>query len=141
MDVTATRLMRVDPYLSFNGNCEEAFEHYAQCLGGRLRPLFRYEGSPMAAEVPPEWADRIMHGTLELPDRILMGGDSPPGTYKEPAGFTLSLQMSNADDAERVFGQLAEGGKVLMPLEKTFWAERFGMCIDRFGIPWQVNCE
>ena len=131
--------MRLDPYLSFDGTCEEAFNLYARCLGGRLGPMFRYEASPMADQVPPEWRGRIMHGSVELPDRILMGGDSPPGTYKEPAGFTLSLQTSSTDEAERVFGQLAEGGKVTMPLQKTFWAARFGMCTDRFGVPWMVN--
>jgi PhnB protein len=132
----------MDPYLSFDGGCEAAFSLYAKVLGGQLRPVFRYGGSPMAERVPPEWHDRIMHATLELPaGRVLMGADAPPGTYRAAAGFSLSLQMSDTAEAERVFSALADGGTVIMPLEKTFWAERFGMLVDRFGIPWQVNCE
>jgi PhnB protein len=131
----------MDPYLSFDGGCEAAFSLYATCLGGRLGPLFRYAGSPMMDQVPPDWADKVMHGSLELRDRVLMGADAPPGTYQAAQGFSLSLQIANTDEAERVFRELAEGGKVLMPLEKTFWAARFGVLVDRFGIPWQVNCE
>jgi PhnB protein len=82
-----------------------------------------------------------MHGTMTVGDQILMGADVEPAQYESPRGFTLSLQMKDSSDAERVFHGLAEGGKVLMPLEKTFWAERFGVLADRFGIPWQVNCE
>ena len=70
-----------------------------------------------------------------------MGGDVAPERYQEPKGFSLSIQLRNAADAERIFQELAKGGQVAMPLEKTFWAERFGMVVDRFGIPWLINCE
>ena len=133
--------MRMDPYLMFDGTCEAALSLYAKCLAGRMGSVFRYAGSPMMDQVPADWADKIMHASLELPDRVLMGADSPPGTYRKPQGFTLSLQIANTDEAERAFGALAEGATVIMPLEKTFWAERFGVLVDRFGIPWQVNCE
>ena len=133
--------MRVNPYLSFNGQCESAFRFYEQCLGARLGELFRYAGSPMADQVPAGWQDKIMHGTLTVGDQVLMGGDVAPDRYDAPKGFSLSLQIPSTADAERVFRELARDGRVLMPLEKTFWAERFGMVVDRFGIPWLVNCE
>ena len=133
--------MKLDTYLCFNGDCEAAFNVYTAALGGRPGPIFRYAGSPMSDKVPENWQNKIMHGSIELPDRVLMGADSPPGTYEAPRGFTLSLQMKETEKAEQVFRILSEGGKVIMPLEKTFWAARFGVCIDRFGIPWQVNCE
>lgn len=133
--------MQMTTYLSFNGQCESAFKFYEQCLGARLGELFRYAGSPMANEVPASWQDKIMHGSLTVGDQVVMGGDVAPDRYEQPKGFSLSLQISSTTDAERVFRELAEDGRVVMPLEKTFWAERFGMVVDRFGIPWLINCE
>jgi PhnB protein len=133
--------MQLTTYLSFNGQCESAFKFYEQCLGARLGELFRYAGSPMANEVPASWQDKIMHGSLTVGDQVLMGGDVAADRYEQPKGFSLSLQISSTTDAERVFRELAEDGRVVMPLEKTFWAERFGMVVDRFGIPWLINCE
>ena len=133
--------MQMSPYLSFKGECEAAFRFYEQCLGGQLGALFRYAGSPMADQVPADWADKIMHGSLTLGDQVVMGGDVPPDQYEEPKGFSLSLQIESTAEAERVFDGLAEDGKIVMPLEKTFWAERFGMLVDRFGIPWLINCD
>ena len=133
--------MQVVPYLSFDGQCEAAFTLYAQCLGGKVGELFRYGGSPMGDQVPPDWHDKVMHGSVTLGDRTLMGADMAPGQYEAPKGFTLSIQLQSATDAERIFRELSEGGNVVMALEKTFWAERFGMVIDRFGTPWTINCE
>ena len=133
--------MQMTTYLSFNGQCESAFKFYEQCLGARLGELFRYAGSPMANEVPASWQDKIMHGSLTVGDQVVMGGDVAPDRYEQPKGFSLSLQISSTTDAERVFRELAEDGRVVMPLEKTFWADRFGMVVDRFGIPWLINCE
>jgi PhnB protein len=82
-----------------------------------------------------------MHGSLKLGDQVIMGGDVAPDRYEEPKGFSLSLQIGTIADAERVFQALARDGKVVMPLEKTFWAARFGMVVDRFAIPWLINCE
>ena len=133
--------MQVVPYLSFNGQCEAAFRFYEQCLGGQLGPLFRYGESPMADQVPPDWHNRIMHGSVMAGERLLMGADMPPGQYEAPRGFSLSIQLKSAADAERIFREMSQDGTVLMALEKTFWAERFGMVIDRFGTPWTINCE
>jgi PhnB protein len=133
--------MQMNPYLSFKGTCEAAFTFYQQCLGGEVGTLFRYAGSPMATSVPADWQDKIMHGSVTVAGQTLMGGDVAPDRYEEPKGFSLSLQMTSVPDAERIFRDLAQDGRVVMPLEQTFWAARFGMVVDRFGIPWLVNCE
>jgi len=133
--------MQVNPYLSFNGQCEAAFTFYEQCLGGQLGAIFRYAGTPLADQVPPDWREKVMHTSLAIGDQVLMGGDVAPDRYEEPRGFSLSIQIKNAADVERIFRDLAIDGKILVPLDKTFWAERFGMVVDRFGIPWLINCE
>ena len=133
--------LRMCVYLSFKGDCEAAFKLYEQCLGAKPAAIFRYAGSPMADQAPADWGNKVMHGSVTVGDQILMGADVVPSHYEAPKGFTLSIQMKNTADAERVFHELAQGGSVVMPLEKTFWAERFGVLVDRFGIPWQINCE
>jgi len=133
--------MKASAVLGFKGDCEAAFKFYEQHLGGQPGPILRYDGSPQADIVPPDWRDKIMHGSIVVGDLVLMGGDFLEGQYQAPQGFTLSLQMSDTADAERIFNALAQGGTVLLPLEKTFWATRFGQVVDRFGVPWQINCE
>ena len=133
--------MQLNAYLSFKGQCEEAFAFYAQCLGGKVGDIFRYGGSPMADQVPADWQNKIMHGSMTLNGQVVMGADMVAAQYEAPKGFSLSLHPKNVADAERVFHALAAGGQVTVPLEKTFWAARFGMVVDRFGIPWMVNCE
>jgi PhnB protein len=133
--------MQMNPYLSFRGECEAAFRFYAECLDGKLGEIFRYAGSPMADQVPADWQNKVMHGSLAIGDQVLMGGDVVPDRYERPQGVSLSLQIKSAAQAERIFNLLANEGTVVMPLEKTFWAERFGMLVDRFGIPWLINCE
>jgi len=131
--------MQMNPYLSFNGQCEAAFKLYEQVLGGQLGDIFRYAGTPLAHEVPTDWQDKVMHGSVTIGGQVLMGGDVAPDRYEAPMGFSLSIQLKDATEAERIFGELSQGGRVVMGLEKTFWAERFGMVIDRFGTPWIVN--
>ena len=133
MDVTA--------YLNFNGQCEAAFKFYEQHLGARVGAIFRYAGSPMADQAPAGWENKIMHGNLTIGQMALMGADVRPLQYEKPQGFSLSIQTKDPVEAERLFLALSEGGAVLMPLAKTFWAERFGMVVDQFGIPWMINCE
>ena len=132
--------MRFTAYLSFNGRCKEAFEFYQQHLRATLQFSMTYGESPMAAQTPAEWRDRIIHATLSLGGSELAGADAPPGYFEEPKGFSVALQVEDAAEAERIFGALAEDGKVTMPLQQTFWAARFGMVVDRFGIPWMINC-
>jgi PhnB protein len=133
--------MQLNPYLVFNGQCEAAFKFYERCLGGKIEMMMTHGDSPMAEQVPPEWRNKVMHARLVLSDKVLMGSDAPPDRYEEPKGFSVSVGVDKAAEAERIFNALAQNGTVQMPLQKTFWAERFGMLVDQFGIPWMVNCE
>jgi len=131
----------MNPYLGFKGECEAAFTFYEECLGGQLGAIFRYAGTSLAYQVPADWQDKVMHGSVTVGEQVLEGCDVAPDGYEEPKGISLSLQIKDMAQAERIFSELANGGRVVMPLEKTFWAARFGMVVDRFGIPWQINCE
>ena len=133
--------MQMNPYLIFNGQCETAFKFYERVLAGKIEAMLTHAGTPAEAHVPPEWRDKILHARLSVGDEVLMGSDAPPGRYEKPQGFSVSLQITKPADAERIFKALGENGAVQMPFQQTFWAFRFGMCVDRFGIPWMVNCE
>jgi len=128
-------------YLNFDGRCEEAFNFYQRVLGGKIEAMVNHEGTPAAQHVPPEWRKKIMHARLNVDGQVLMGADGPPNVYSIPKGFAVSVQAKDAGEAERLFSGLAEHGKVEMPLQQTFWAKRFGMLRDRYGIPWMVNCD
>lgn len=133
--------MQLNPYLHFNGQCEEAFQLYQQCLGGKIEAMISYAGTPGEEHVSPEWQDKIMHARLVVGDTALMGSDARSDRYDPPKGFSVSLQVKEPAEAERIFNTLAENGQVHMPLQPTFWAARFAMFRDRFGIPWMINCE
>lgn len=133
--------MQVNPYLTFNGQCEAAFKFYEQVLNGKIIFSMTHGQSPMAASVGPDWQGKIMHTTLAVGDRLIQGSDAPGAHFSKPAGFSLSITTKDPAEAERLFNALAENGTVKMPLQKTFWAERFGMFIDQFDIPWMINCE
>jgi PhnB protein len=133
--------MQLNPYLTFNGNCEAAFKFYAQVLGGKIEAMIPHEGTPAAEHVPPEWRSKIMHARLTAGDKVLMGSDAPPDRYEAMRGFSVTIGLTDTAEAERIFQALAENGTVHMPLQQTFWAARFGMLVDRFGTPWMINCE
>ncbi len=133
--------MKLSPHLAFNGECEAAFQFYERCFGGKIATMLSYSNSPMAEQAPPEWKGKILHATLNFGDNILAGSDSLPGQYEKPKGFQVLLGIDDSVEAERIFNALAENGMVLMPIQQTFWALRFGVLIDRFGIPWEINCE
>jgi PhnB protein len=133
--------MKLNPYLFFNGQCEAAFKFYEQCLGGKIVAMVRHAGTPAEKEVPANWRDKIIHARLVVGDEVLMGSDAPPDRFEAPKGFTVTLGIDDPAEAERVFNALAEKGTVRMPFQQTFWALRFGMLVDRFGIPWMINCE
>jgi len=133
--------MQINTHLNFNGQCETAFRFYEQCLGGKIATMMTYAGSPMESHFPAEWRGKILHATLTVGDAVLMGADPPPGRYEKPAGFCVALHFKDPAEGERIYQALAEDGAVQMPLQKTFWASRFGMLTDRFGIPWMINCE
>jgi len=133
--------IRLNPYLTFNGRCEEAFKFYEKCLGGKLLTMHTFEGSPAAAQTPPGWGKKIMHARMTVGDDLLMGSDATPEQFAAAKGFHVTLGMNDSVEAERVFRALAENGNVSMPIQQTFWATRFGMLVDQFGIPWMINCE
>ncbi|HXI82558.1 MAG TPA: VOC family protein [Verrucomicrobiae bacterium] len=133
--------MQLNPYLSFNGQCEAAFKFYERCLGGKIVFTMTYGESPMADKVPADWGKKILHVRLMVGDQALMGADAPPKHYEKPQGFSVTIAVDDPADAERIFHALSEKGTVSMPIQKTFWAQRFGMLVDQFGIPWMINCE
>ena len=133
--------MQLNPYLFFNGQCEAAFKFYEQCLGGKIVAMFSHAGTPAEGHVPANWRDKIMHARMLVGDEALMGSDAPPEHYEQTKGFSVSLSIDDPAQAERVFNALAEKGTVKMPFQRTFWAVGFGMLVDRFGIPWMINCE
>ncbi len=133
--------MHINPYLNFSGSCEEAFTFYAKALGGKIAVMMTFQDSPMAQQMPEAWRKKIMHARLVAGDAVLMGSDAPPDRYKTPQGFSVSLNVTTAAEADRIWSALSEGATIIMPIQKTFWALRFGMLNDRFGIPWMINCE
>jgi len=136
-----TTMQKLDSYLFFDGNCADAMRFYERTLGGKLQ-LMTHAQSPMADQTPPGSADRIMHARLELEGGALMASDSMVGQpYGGMKGFSLSLSYPDVAQGKRTFDALADGGSVTMPFQKTFWADGFGMLVDRFGTPWMVNVE
>ncbi|HVQ38424.1 MAG TPA: VOC family protein [Pyrinomonadaceae bacterium] len=133
--------MQLNPYLLFNGQCEEAFKFYEQVLGGKIEALNTRAGLPAEGGVPPEWRDKVLHAYMTIGDTVLMASDAPPGNYAQPKGMYISIRVKETAEAERIFHALAENGTVQMPIAETFFSPRFGMLIDQFGIPWMVNCE
>jgi PhnB protein len=133
--------MQLNPYLNFNGQCEQAFKFYAEVLGGKIEMMMTHAESPIADQVPADWRKKIIHARMTIGDQVLMGSDAPPDRYQKPQGFSVSLGPDKPADAERMFKALSSGGTVQMPLQKTFWSAAFGVLVDRFGIPWMVSCE
>jgi len=133
--------MSVNPYIFFNGQCAEAFKYYARIAGGIIETMMPHGGTPAESHVPPEWKDKIMHARMTIGGGVLMASDAPPGHYNKPQGFSVSLQAKTVAEGERIFNALADGGKVNMPFQKTFWSPGFGMLVDRYDIPWMINCE
>jgi PhnB protein len=130
--------VKVAPYLNFSGQCEEAFHTYERVLGGKIKGLFHFGDSPMAAKYP-EWAKKVMHVPLVVGDQTILGSDVPPEYFQKAQGLAVCLELPDVETAEGVYGQLSEGGNVRMPLQETFWAKRYADFTDRFGTPWMIN--
>ncbi len=115
---------------------------YEKTLGGKIVAMITYADAPDPSQSPPEHRDLIMHARMTVGDKVLMGSDAPEERFNRPQGFSVSLGIDDPQEAERVFTGLCEGGaNVIMPIGETFWAQRFGMLVDRFGTPWMINCE
>jgi PhnB protein len=129
----------IQPYLFFGGRCAEALEFYRQAVGAEVEMMMRYQDSPEPHGMPECFSDKIMHATVRVGTTTLMASD---GRCEGPAsfeGFSLSINVADEAEADRVYAALAEGGVETMPLEKTFWAPKFGMLQDRFGVGWMVS--
>lgn len=138
----------INPYLTFDGNCEAAFEFYQTVFGGEFAFKGRFKEMPSQEGMPPmsdEIGELIMHISLPIGEgTVLMGSDTSEhfGQKLEVGNnFSISVNASDKSEAERIFNALADGGKITMPLNDTFWGAYFGMCTDRFGIQWMINCE
>lgn len=131
------------PYLGFNGNCADAMRFYEHVLDGKLEVLMTGAESPMAAQMPKEFASRIIHARLALPDGgVLYAGDAPAHIpYEGIKGVSITLNYDTTAQAQKIFDALAAGGRVTMPMQPAFWAKTWGMLIDKFGTPWIINGE
>ena len=135
--------MKLNPYLTFKGNCEQALNFYKTCLGGAFESINRFkEGPPEMGgmKVPEEFMEKIMHMTWRFYDNVVMASDSLE-EMQEGSSITLSISMEDPDEMEIKFNKLSAGGTITMPLQDTFWEARFGMLTDKFGIKWMFNCQ
>jgi len=132
----------VNPYLNFQGNCEEAFNHYKKVFGGEFAFLSRFSEMPAEHPCEPDEKDKIMHVMLPIGNNTVLMGSDIPKAYPNPitgSNFSVAVAPESKDEATRIFNGLAEGGNITMPIGPTFWAEAFGMLIDKYGINWMVN--
>jgi PhnB protein len=133
--------MKLNPYLLFDGKCEEAFKTYQKVLGGEIVAMIPHGGTPAEESVAPEWRKEIIHTRLVGNGMVLMGSEAPPDRYQPMTGFLVALNVKEPAEAERVFNALAKDGTICLPLGETFFAIKFGMLTDRYGTPWMINCE
>jgi PhnB protein len=133
--------MKLYTYLNYGGNCRQAFEFYAQHLGGRITMLTTHAEQPGADKVPPDWKNAVLHARIEIGDTILLGADVPPERFQPMRSAYLSLLVDSVGEAERTYALLSEGGQIFMPMEETFFARRFAMLRDRFGTSWMLLHE
>lgn len=130
-------MKEINPYLIFNGNCREAMTFYAKCLGAEVQ-MIPFSQAPV--DTPKEAKDRIMHARLAKGAAVVMASDNMPGMpFQQGNNFSISVTLESVQEIDKVFAALSEKGKVTMPLQETFWAARFGMLTDRFGINWMCN--
>ncbi|MDQ1639544.1 MAG: PhnB protein [Pyrinomonadaceae bacterium] len=131
--------MKLDVYLNYAGNCEQAFRFYEQHLGGRITMMMTYGQQPNQANVPANWTNAILHARIEIGGTVLMGADIP--TAEPMRSAYLTLTVDSAKEAERVYTLLSDGGEIFMKMEETFFASRFAMLRDRFGTSWMILHE
>lgn len=134
--------MNLTPYLSFKGDCAEALKFYERCFNGRVINQSTFRNSPMAANTSPEMQDQILHISMQVGDSYLMGSDIPEEHYQKPAPTCqIAIGIKDPAEAEKVFNALSEGSTIHMPLQETFWAQKFGMLTDRYGFGWMISCD
>jgi PhnB protein len=133
--------MHISPHLCFDGQCREAMQRYQSILGGTLQTMLTYGETPMASSLDPQWHDRIVHATLILDGAELTGVDMHSGAYQRPQGFFVTLTVVGIGRASEIFRALSDGGTITVPFAKTFWSPGFGVLVDRFGTPWEINTD
>ncbi len=134
--------MKLEPYIQFGGNCAQAFAYYQQHLGARDLMIMTFRGSPGEPGTSPDWLDKAMHASVHIDGQRLMGTDGMPGQpHTGMQGCSLTLSADTEVEAERIFEALSDKGKVTLPMETTFFARRFGMVTDQFGVAWMVLCQ
>ena len=133
--------MKLNAYLMFQGQCAEAFDFYAKCLGGKIAMKMTYGESPASKQSAPDWQNKIIHERLVVGDQVLMGSDAPADRFDKPQGFSVSIGVDTPAEAERIYKGLSDKAQICMELQETFWAQRFAMLVDKFGTPWMINCE
>ena len=132
--------MKLNPYLNFPGTCEEAMNTYAKVLGGEIVAMLAYGDMPGDHPVPDDMRKKIAHARIMIGDEVLMASDAGPDRFEPMQGVSVTLNIPEQDEADRVFKALSEGGTEIMPMMETFWAFKFGVFTDRFGTQWMVNC-
>jgi PhnB protein len=133
--------MQCNPYLIFNGNCEEAFKFYEKILAGKIIAMMKFAETPAADAHGPDFRNKIVHARLSFGNNVLMASDAPPQHYEPMRGMSVTLNVDTPNEAERIYKALSDGAQVRMALQETFWALRYAMLTDRFGTPWMINCE
>jgi PhnB protein len=137
--MNTTKNAVVEPYLFFEGRCEEAVEFYRKALGAEVLMVMRYKDAPDKSMIPPGSENKVMHASFRIGESTIMASDSCGEESAKFQGFSLSIAPTTEADADKYFNALTDGGKIVMPLAKTFWSPRFGMLTDRFGISWMIN--
>ena len=133
--------MKLDVYLNYGGNCEQAFRFYEQQLGGKITMMMRHGEQPNAANVPANWRNAVLHARIEFGKTVLMGADIPPDRFQPMRSAYLTLTADSADQAELLYALLTDGGQIFMKMEETFFASRFAMLRDKFGTSWMLLHE
>jgi len=133
--------MQVQPYLDFGGRFDEAMAFYGKALGAKVTFVMRYKDAPPEQPLDEAWKEKVMHANIQIGDNQIMASDGRQGQTPAFSGFSLSVGAVSEAEGARIFKDLSEGGQVIMPYQKTFWAAGFGMLVDRFGMSWMVNCE
>lgn len=133
--------MKINAYLTFDGQCEQAFKFYENVLGGKIEAIIRFSEMPEGGDMPAESANNVMHALLTIGDNVLMGSDAPSPHFQKAQGVSVAINVDTPEEAERLFADLSKDATtMILPLTETSWAQRFAMFVDRFGTPWFLNC-
>lgn len=132
--------MSLSFHIGFNGQCREAFEFYAKHLQGTIGTMLEFKDSPASTSVPSEWQRKIVHANISIEGIELAGADVRPEQYQKPKGFNILLGVKTEDTVKSIFNHLSVGGEVIFPPQQTFWSPCYAIVVDRFGVPWKVNC-